>query len=73
MLCYIQATKFLRPILIMRVSTYLSRSFLILGLTSLAYAASSWSFDDASLSVQSKKAGVGSAIKEKYAHGQLVI
>lgn len=31
------------------------------------YAASSWGFDEASISVQGKGAGVGGGIKEKYA------
>lgn len=32
---------------------------------SVAWAASSWSFDDATLSIQNKKAGVGGARKDK--------
>lgn len=34
--------------------------------TSVVLAASSWSFDDATLTVQGKGAGVGGGVKEKY-------
>lgn len=42
----------------------------LLSLLSLAYtanAASSWSFEDATLTVQGQGAGVGGGVKEKYA------
>lgn len=53
-----------RLIPIMR-SSYLFSSILLLCTASVAWAASSWTFDDATLSIQSKKAGVGGAQKEK--------
>lgn len=59
-------------ILTMRLVTYISHSFLILGLAPYIYAASSWSFDDATLSIQGKKAGVGGSLKEKYMTVQLI-
>ncbi|MCJ1270124.1 hypothetical protein MMC22_010018 [Lobaria immixta] len=51
----------------MRVSYQLSHSLLTLWAASYACAASSWGFDDATVSVQGKKAGVGGAFKEKLA------
>lgn len=48
----------------MPFSMQLLRSLLFLLAASSAYAAS-WSFDDATVSVQTKKAGVGAAVKEK--------
>lgn len=50
----------------MRLSPISVQSLLVLATLSVAWAASSWSFDDATLSIQSKKAGVGGAYKEKY-------
>lgn len=51
----------------MRISYQLSRSILTVWAASYACAASSWGFDDATVSVQGKKAGVGgAAVKEKY-------
>lgn len=59
--------------LTMKASTYLTRSVLILCLAPIACAASLWSFDDATLSVQGKKAGAAGALKEKYATSQTII
>lgn len=50
----------------MRPSPLSVQCVLVLATLSVAWAASSWSFDDATLSIQSKKAGVGGAHKEKY-------
>lgn len=41
-------------------------SSLLLAGASAVSAASSWSFDDATLTVQAKGAGVGGGVKEKY-------
>lgn len=41
--------------------------FLIIGALALGVSASSWSLDDATVSIQGKKAGVGGGLKEKYA------
>ena len=49
----------------MRIPNHTLSSVLFLLAASSAYAAS-WSFDDASVSIQSKKAGVGGSVKEKY-------
>lgn len=38
---------------------------LLLSLGSTALAASSWTFDDATLTIQGKGAGVGGGVKEK--------
>jgi len=38
----------------------------VLALASAVTAASSWSFEDATLTVQGKGAGVGGSVKEKY-------
>lgn len=57
----------------MRISYQLSHSLLALWAASCACAASSWSFDDATVSVQGQKAGVGGAFKEKYGLGQTTL
>lgn len=44
----------------------LSRALLILTIISLAAAASSWVFEDATISIHGKKAGVGAGHKEKF-------
>lgn len=41
--------------------------FSILSLVSLVSAASSWAFEDATLTIQAKGAGVGGGKQEKYA------
>ena len=46
----------------MRCLTY----FLLLCLAPINIAASSWGFEDASISIHNKKAGVGGGLKEKY-------
>jgi oligosaccharyltransferase complex subunit delta (ribophorin II) len=43
---------------------------LLLASLSPALAASSWSFSEASLTVQGKGSGVGTGLKEKYEHSQ---
>lgn len=54
----------------MRFSFHSFNVFWVLYAVSIAHAASSWGFDDATISIQSKKAGVGGAFKEKYAGEQ---
>ena len=46
----------------------LFHAFLVsfLSLTSSALAATSWSFEDGSLTIQGKGSGVGGGVKEKY-------
>ena len=39
----------------------------LLSLASAALAASAWTFDDATLTIQGKGSGVGGGVKEKYA------
>lgn len=52
----------------MRIPNQISHTLLLLWATSSAFAASSWTFDDATVSVLSKKAGAGGGtLKEKSA------
>ena len=44
----------------------------LLSLSSAVYAASSWSFEDATLSFHGKGAGVGGGVKEKYEHSTFI-
>lgn len=50
----------------MRLSSSSVQIVLFCSFLSVVWAASSWSFDDATLSIQNKKSGVGGARKEKY-------
>lgn len=50
----------------MRVLSLLPQAFLLLSAAQSGWAASSWTFTEASVSVQGKGAGVGAGVKEKY-------
>lgn len=50
----------------MRVSLSILPSLLLLGGVSPTLGAPSWGFEDATISVQSKGAGIGGGFKEKY-------
>lgn len=50
----------------MRLFSNLAQFLLASSFLSVVWAASSWSFDDATLTIQNKKAGVGGARKDKY-------
>jgi hypothetical protein len=51
--------------LAMRVLSLLPQAFLLLSAAQFGWAASSWTFTDGSVNVQSKGAGVGGGLKEK--------
>jgi hypothetical protein len=55
---------------IMRPLPYLFHCAVVFSHFSSVLATSSWSFDDATLSIQSKKAGVGGAQKDKYGNSR---
>jgi len=50
----------------MRFSLSILPSLLLLGRVSPALSAPSWGFEDATISVQSKGAGIGGGFKERY-------
>lgn len=50
----------------MKVSVVIVNAAALLGLCQGVFAASSWTFTDATVSVQGKGSGVGSGSKEKY-------
>ena len=50
----------------MRLQLPLPLGWVLVSSLLLVTAASSWGFDDATVSVQGKKAGVGGGLKEKY-------
>lgn len=50
----------------MRLFSSSTQAVLVFSFLCVVWAASSWSFDDATLSIQNKKSGVGGARKDKY-------
>ena len=56
----------------MRSISYLSPLFLVVCAAFWSTVAASWGFEDGTLSVHGKKAGVGSGAKEKYATLEIV-
>ena len=50
----------------MQLQGHLLSCLLVLSAAILCAKASAWGFDDATLSIQNKKSGVGGGLKEKY-------